>query len=130
MLEAGATNPSPHADRLRVVSLAARIAVAVWAGFWAWFIVAVLIGEARTGQTGGVAPGGIMLAAIVAVSAVACLRPRWGGALLAVAGAAAAVYFRSADAWWLLAGPPIALGVMLVVLQAWRDDRQAGLIPR
>lgn len=122
--------PIVRAGGVRAAMIAARALVLLWAGFWTWFIVSVVVGEARSGAFSGVGYGGAILAVIFAASAVACLRPRIGGALLALVGAAGAVVFRDASAWWLLAGPAVVLGALLAALDAWRADSHAGLIPR
>ena len=79
-----------------------------WAGFWAWFVVAVSIGEPPP------PPPWIPLAWLGSLSGLVVLgwkRPELGGVALIAAGIGAALYFPNPGARALLAAPAIVLGL-------------------
>jgi len=92
----------------RVLRLVIRGLVLAWAGFWAWFVIVVSIGEPPS------PPWWIPTAwlASLAVLVVLCWkRPILGGLALVVSGLLAAWYFDHPGARALLAAPAIALGL-------------------
>jgi hypothetical protein len=91
-----------------------------WAGFWAWFVVAVSIGEPPS------PPFWIPLAWLGSLTALVVLswkRSTLGGLALITAGFGAALFFPDAGARALLAAPAIALGLGGLVLPSPRDSR-------
>jgi hypothetical protein len=81
-----------------------------WAGFWAWFVVAVVVSEARHGVHGGIPVAGAWLAALSALLVAVWRWPKVGGLAMIVAGIGAAVYFNNSGAQLLLALPAVAIG--------------------
>jgi FtsH-binding integral membrane protein len=91
-----------------------------WAGFWAWFVVAVSIGESKP------PPLWIPLAWLASLAGLVVLswkRSTLGGIALITAGFGAALYFPDASARALLAAPAIALGFGGLALRYPRDSR-------
>lgn len=85
--------------------LVARIALLLWAGFWTWFVVAVMASE-------GVAPEPVaMLSGLWTVTALAWFRPRAGAAALVALSAWSLWCFRNGAALWLIALPACAIAV-------------------
>lgn len=92
----------------RIVS---RALVVAWAGFWAWFVIAVSLGEPPAPPLWIPAAWLTSLAALV----VACWRwPVAGGALLAGAGIWAGAFFANPWARALLAAPAVVLGLVIL----------------
>lgn len=91
----------------RVLRFLVRVLLLSWAAFWAWFVVAVSLGEEPA------PPLWIPLAWLVVLAALVTLGWRWprvGGLVLIAAGVAAALGFRNPGAQALLAAPAVALG--------------------
>jgi hypothetical protein len=99
----------------RAIGLAARIFITAWAAFWTWFCASVAFSEG--GQS--YLYGGGVIAIACAVTALAWWRPLWGGIALIATGIFAAWFFQGAQAWLLMAAPPLVAGLMLLVGQ-WR----------
>jgi hypothetical protein len=98
-----------------------RLLLVAWAGFWAWFVLAVSFGEAPpppwwipTAWLGG-----------LAVLVLLCWRwPKFGGLVLVAAGLWAGAYFDNSGARALLAAPAIGLGLGTLAL-GWSARRVA-----
>ena len=101
-----------------------RVAVSAWAGFWAWFVLAVGISDVRDGLVGAVPIVGAWLAALGALTASIWIWPRAGGALMIGSGIGAAVFFDNPWARVLLALPAVLVGLVSLL------SPQAGRIPR
>lgn len=98
---------------LRLLRGGLRGLLLLWAGFWAWFVVAVSLGEAPA------PPWWIPAAWLASLAGLVVLCWRWpalGGALLVAAGLWAGVYFASSGARALLAAPAVALGLGCLAL--------------
>lgn len=89
-----------------------RAGLLAWAGFWGWFAAAVVIGEARGGERGGIPYAAALIVILAGLLFAAFRWPRLGGALLVAAGVGAAVFFNSAAAQMWLAAPAIVLGAL------------------
>lgn len=90
-----------------------RALLLAWAGFWAWFVVAVSIGESPA------PPWWIPAAWLASLAALVVLcwrRPTLGGLVLAGSGILAAVAFDNPWARLLLAAPALVLGVASLAL--------------
>jgi hypothetical protein len=93
---------------LRGLRFALRAALLLWAAFWAWFVLAVSLGEDPA------PPWWIpvaWLAALLVLVALGWKCPRLGGALLIAAAIAAAIAFPDPGARALLAVPAAGLGL-------------------
>lgn len=87
-----------------------------WAGFWAWFVVAVSVGESKP------PPLWIPVAWLGSLAGLVVLswkRSTLGAVALLAAGIAAALYFPNSGARALLAAPAIGLGLGGLALR-WR----------
>ena len=103
----------PSFASLPVLRAAHGALLVLWAGFWAWFVVAVSLGEKPA------PPWWVPAAWLVGLgglTAAGLLRPQVGGALLCAAGAFCAVYFRNPWAELMLAAPALLLGVGAVLI--------------
>lgn len=92
----------------RVLRLAIRGLVLAWAGFWAWFVVTVSIGEPPS------PPLWIPTAWLASLTVLVVLcwkRPVLGGLALLASGIGAAAVFDDPGARALLAAPAIVLGL-------------------
>ena len=118
------SNPShTPAARARAARIALRGLLLVWAGFWAWFVVMVSIGEPPAPPWWIPAA---WLASLVALVALCWRWPTWGGLGLLAAGLWAGAYFANSGARTLLAAPAVALGLgCLWVGRGWRAGPQA-----
>lgn len=63
-----------------------RAGLLAWAGFWGWFAAAVVIGEARGGERGGIPYAAALIVILAGLLFAAFRWPRLGGALLVAAG--------------------------------------------
>src|SRR5262245_25740763 len=99
--------------RPRAVRFVLRGLLLVWASFWAWFVVAVSLGEAP-------APPAwiplVWLAGLAGLVGLCWRRPRLGGAVLVGAGLWAGWVFATPGARALLAAPAIGLGLGCLAL--------------
>jgi hypothetical protein len=97
-----------------------------WAGFWAWFVVTVSLGEPPP------PPWWIPVAWLSGLTALVLLawkRPATGGLAFLSAGTWSAIYFANAGARMLLAAPAILLGVGFLALgRAGRSLSSAALL--
>jgi hypothetical protein len=100
-----------------------RALLIVWAGFWAWFALAVAYGGAEAPPPWWIPAG--MLAVLALLVLLAWKRPMAGGIALVAAGAAAASFFRHPATQALLAAPAILLGIGCLALR-WRERRILG----
>jgi hypothetical protein len=119
------TTPVPHVLP-RLARYTVRGLLLAWAGFWAWFVVAVSLGESPA------PPPWIPVTwlASLATAVVLCWRwPAIGGGVLVAAGLVSAAYFDHPGARALLAAPAVALGLACIA-QAWGARRvaQAALV--
>lgn len=99
-----ATPRPPH----RLGLLALRLLLVLWAGFWAWFVVAVSLGEEPA------PPLWIPLAWLGSLGALVFLcwkLPRVGGLVLAAAALWAGWFFANGWARLILAAPALVLGL-------------------
>jgi hypothetical protein len=99
-----------------------RLALVLWAGFWAWFVIAASLGEPPP------PPWWIPAAWLAGLGALVLLawrRPAVGGLALAAAALASAVEFDRWDTRALLALPALALGLGFLAL-AWTGRRMGG----
>lgn len=115
-------NPAaPH----RTLRLALRGLLLVWAGFWAWFVVMVTLGESPS-------PAWWIpvawLAGLAALVVLGWRRPTLGGLALLACGAWAAVYFDNSGARALLAAHALVLGIGCLVLGRTRGVANAALL--
>lgn len=97
----------------RVLRLVLRGLLLAWAGFWAWFVVMVSLGESPA------PPWWIPLAWLASLAGLVVLcwrRPTLGGLALVAAGAWSAYYFDHPGARALLAAPAIGLGIGCLAL--------------
>jgi|GEM_PF-2130207 hypothetical protein len=94
----------------RVLRWTARGGVVVWTGFWGWFNVASMMGESD-GFMHHLEVLGITLGLAVA----AWFWPTIGGVLMVVGGLLAAAAFPNRAAFWLLAAPATAIGLLLLL---------------
>jgi hypothetical protein len=102
---------APSASTVSFPVIALRALLLLWAGFWAWFVVAVSLGEKPA------PPVWIPLAwlgGLAAVVAVTWRRPAIGGLLLLAGGAWLAYAFPKS--WPILAAPALVLGVAATAL--------------
>jgi hypothetical protein len=113
--------PASQPKSLRAFTWITRALLVVWAGFWAWFVVMVSLGEPPpppwwipTAWLGG-------LAALVALT---WWRPAVGGVVLLAAGLWAARYFPNSQTRLLLAMPSIVLG-LVALATSWSARRLA-----
>lgn len=100
----------------RVLRILLRGLSLAWAGFWAWFVVTVSLGESPA------PPWWIPVAWLGSLATLVVLVWRWptlGGLVLVAAGLWAAAYFDNAGARALLAAPALVLGVGSLAL-GWR----------
>ncbi len=93
----------------RAARLAAQCGAAAWMAFWLWFVIAVSVSSGPPPWPHFIG----ILAGMTAPPVASWWRPRVGGALFLIAGAAAAAYFPSMGALLLLALPAVLLGVVL-----------------
>lgn len=112
-------SPSSTCQLARILRILLRVLLVAWAGFWAWFVLAVSLGEAPPPPWWIPAS---WLGGLGALVALGWRRPALGGAVLVAAGTWAAIHFDSSGARALLAAPAIALGLgsLLVGLGARR----------
>lgn len=106
-------NPAADAPFSRVLRLGLRSLLVAWAGFWAWFVLAVSFGESPP------PPWWIPVAWLGGLAALVTLCWRWpapGGLLLVGAGLWSGFHFEHSGARALLAAPAIALGLASLVL--------------
>ena len=109
---------------LPVLRIVHAVLLVVWAGFWAWFVVAVSLGEKPA------PPWWIPAAWLVGLGACVAgclLRPILGGVLLSAVGLFAAFFFRNIWAELALAAPALLLGATAIALG--RKLAAAGVIP-
>ena len=92
-----------------------RTATLAWAGFWAWFVVATVVGEVRHGQTAGVPIMAGWLVALTGLTVGVWRWPRIGGPVLMAAAVGAAVFFANPWAQLLLALPAFLVGAAAAV---------------
>lgn len=81
--------------------------LAIWAVFWAWFVVMAGTAEGRP----ALLPVSSILLGVMLVALTPWKWPRLGG-VLALAGAA--IVFRGASAWLLMVLPPAVGGVRIL----------------
>lgn len=113
--------PSPGARRC-IPRLFLRALLLLWAGFWAWFVLAVSFGEAPP------PPWWIPVAWLGGLGGLVglCWRwPRFGGLVLVAAGLWAGGRFDNSSARALLAAPAIGLGLAALTL-GWSQRRVSG----
>ena len=94
--------------RGKILHFVLRALLVVWAGFWAWFVIAASLGEPPP------PPWWIPTAWLGSLAALVALCWRWpaiGGTALVVAGAWAGYVFANPWARALLAVPAIVLGL-------------------
>ena len=91
----------------RGVATAALLAVAA---FWTWFAAAA------GALTESVLPALLFVVPLVAATAVAAMKPRYGGFGLIAAGAFAFWFFADAAAWMMLALPLVLIGIALAIV--------------
>jgi hypothetical protein len=115
----------PVLRHARLIRLVTGTLLLLWAGFWAWFIVSVVISDVRAGSTVAIAYGGGTLAALLGACAAARAWPRIGPIALIAYGVASAYVFQGASAMLLMAMPAIILGGVLLA-----EARYAGRMPR
>lgn len=99
----------------RVSRLFLRLALLGWAGFWAWFVLSVSLGEPPA------PPVWIPAAWLTALAGLVVLGWRWprlGGLVLVAAGIGLAAVFRHPGAQALLAAPAVVLGLVCAI-QGW-----------
>lgn len=104
---------SSTASPPRWARLLLRAALLLWAGFWAWFVAAVSLGEEPA------PPPWIPLAWFGALAGLVLLcwkRPVLGGLVLVAAALWAGWYFANGGARALLAAPALALGLGFLAL--------------
>src|SRR5262249_23962672 len=109
------TIPSDRPPVTRILALVVRWLVLAWAGFWAWFVVAVSIGEPPP------PPWWIPTAWLAGLTVLRLLcwkRPLLGGLVLVGAGVWAAAAFDDPGARALLAAPAIVLGLACLAIRA------------
>src|SRR5262245_52090732 len=100
----------------RVLRILLRGLSITWAGFWAWFVVVVSLGENPA------PPWWIPVAWLTSLATLVVLVWRWprvGGLVLVASGVLAAVLFDNPGARALLAAPALALGIGSLAL-GWR----------
>lgn len=105
-------DPAP-APRRRPGLLALRLLLLLWAGFWAWFVLAVSVGEEPA------PPLWIPLAWLGSLGALVMLcwkRPRLGGLVLTGTALWAGWYFANGGARLILAAPALVLGLGFLFL--------------
>src|SRR5262245_19311250 len=108
-LEIQMKTPSVDRSRVsRVLRLVVRWLVLAWAGFWAWFVVAVSIGEPPPPPLWIPAA---WLAGLTALVVLCWKRPVLGGLALLASGVWAFATFANPGARALLAAPAIVLGL-------------------
>lgn len=106
------TTPTSH-SLARIARFTLRGLLLVWAGFWAWFVIAVSLGEPPA------PPVWIPVTwlASLALAVVLCWRwPAFGGSVLVAAGLVSAAYFAHPGARALLAAPAVGLGLGCLAL--------------
>ncbi len=109
----------------RVLRLLLRGLVLAWAGFWAWFVVMVSLGESPP------PPWWIPVAWLAGLATSVVLVWKWpkvGGLALVASGVWAAVYFDNPSARALLAAPALVLGIGCLVLGRARGVANAALL--
>ncbi len=100
---------------LRVFRHALRALLLLWAGFWAWFVLAVSLGESPP------PPVWIPISWLAGLGGLVVLGWRWprlGGLVLLAAGIWSAAYFPHPGARALLAAPAMGIGLGCLV-QGW-----------
>jgi hypothetical protein len=113
---------TPEPPLLRALRLSLRGLLLVWAGFWAWFVLAVTFGEDPA------PPAWIPLAWLGSLALLVVLAWRWpklGGLVLLAGGIWSALCFRDPGAQALLAAPAVGLGLACLAL-GWGARRVAG----
>ena len=90
-----------------IVSLAL---LAIWAGFWLWFSISVVVSEGTLAWQPYT-----FIAAIIALALTAWRYPKVGGPLMIAAGLAAAFYYNNIWARTMLALPAIAIGALRII---------------
>jgi len=103
--------------------LVLRVLLVVWAGFWAWFVLAVSYGGKEAPPPWWIPAVG--LSALTLLVVLAWKRPAAGGVALVAAGLAAAGFFQSPSALALLAAPAVLLGAGCLALR-WRYSTAPG----
>lgn len=100
-----------------LLRLLGRIVLLAWAGFWTWFNLASLLGEVADLGVGAWINHGLLAAVIVAVTALAFLRPRVGGIVLLVLTVALALFFRGVEPLVALIflAPPAVAGLLTLL---------------
>jgi hypothetical protein len=94
----------------RVLPWAVRVATLGWAGFWAWFAVAVVVSEVQKGQNAGVPFALGWLVGLSGLTAAVWRWPRIGGIALIAFGIGAMWYFANPYAQMFLALPAMVIG--------------------
>src|SRR5687768_3447814 len=112
------TSLASNATWQRVLRPVLRGLLLVWAGFWAWFVVMVSVGEPPAPPWWIPAA---WLASLAALVALCWKRPTLGGLVLLAAGVWAAIVFPDPGARALLA-PALVLGAGCIV-QGWSARR-------
>lgn len=107
---------------------AVRGGLLLWGGFWAWFVLAVGIGDIRSGLAGTAPVMAAWFVSLTALVAAAWRWPRLGGLALIVSGIGAAYFFQHPAPWLMLSLPAVVLGGLSVLIG--RNACQAGRMPR
>jgi hypothetical protein len=111
-----------------IAAWAARGGLLLWAGFWAYFVLAVGISDIKDGLAGTLPVILTWLVALAALVGLAWRWPRLGGLVIIAAGVGSALYFRYPGNFVLLAGPAVLLGGLIALVG--RPGGQAGRMPR
>jgi hypothetical protein len=115
-------NTSPRSSA--ILRWSWRLALCLWAGFWAWFVLVVSVGEEPTPPLWIPI---VWLASLALLTALGWRAPAIGGAALLAAGGWCWWYFANDGARTLLAAPAIALGVVALLL-SWRQRSLAAAL--
>jgi len=111
---------TPRHAGLRLVL---RMLLVVWAGFWAWFVLAATFGGSEAPPPWWIPAVGLSTLALLVV--LGWKRPTAGGIALLAAGLAAAAFFDNPWARALLAAPAVLLGAGCLALR-WRYSTAPG----
>lgn len=91
---------------LRIISGVSLVALALWAGFWLWFSISVVISEPTLAWQPYA-----FIGSLIGLFVAAWRFPRAGGGMLIAAGLFAVYYYDNVWARGLLALPSLLIGI-------------------
>lgn len=99
---------------LRIVSVVSLTALVLWAGFWLWFSISVVISEPTLAWQPYT-----FIGSLIGLSVAAWRFPKAGGIMLIAAGLFAGYYFDNVWARGLLALPALLIGIARLAIASF-----------